>query len=58
VLVLPNVWDVASARIVEEAGYHAVATTSAGVAASLDILTGRKFRHRKCSLPLRASPAP
>ncbi|MEH3067575.1 MAG: isocitrate lyase/phosphoenolpyruvate mutase family protein [Aeromicrobium erythreum] len=31
-LLLANVWDVASARIVEEAGAPAVATTSAGVA--------------------------
>jgi 2-methylisocitrate lyase-like PEP mutase family enzyme len=43
VLVLPNVWDVASARIVEEAGYHAVATTSAGVAASLGYPDGQKI---------------
>lgn len=34
-LVLPNVWDVASARIVEEAGFPALATSSAGVAFSL-----------------------
>lgn len=34
-LVLVNAWDVASARIVEAAGAHAVATTSAGVAWSL-----------------------
>jgi 2-methylisocitrate lyase-like PEP mutase family enzyme len=32
VLLLPNVWDVASARIIEEAGFPAIATTSAGVA--------------------------
>ncbi|GGQ93311.1 isocitrate lyase/PEP mutase family protein [Streptomyces pilosus] len=31
-LVLPNAWDVASARLVEDAGAGAVATTSAGVA--------------------------
>jgi 2-methylisocitrate lyase-like PEP mutase family enzyme len=31
-VVLPNVWDVASARIVESAGFPALATTSAGVA--------------------------
>jgi len=31
-LVLPNAWDVASARIVEEAGFHAVATSSHAVA--------------------------
>ena len=31
-LVLPNVWDVASARVVAEAGYPVIATSSAGVA--------------------------
>jgi len=31
-LVLPNAWDTASARIVEEAGAAAMATTSAGLA--------------------------
>ena len=34
-LVLPNVWDVAGARIVAEAGYPIIATSSAGVAWSL-----------------------
>ena len=34
-LVLPNAWDAASARIFEEAGFPAIATTSAGVANSL-----------------------
>ena len=34
-LVLPNVWDVASARIVVDAGYRAVATSSGAVAASI-----------------------
>lgn len=32
VVLLPNVWDVASARIVEDAGFSAIATTSAGMA--------------------------
>ena len=32
VLVLPNAWDVASARVLEELGFPAIATTSAGVA--------------------------
>ncbi len=32
-LVLPNAWDVASACILEQAGFQAVATTSSGVAA-------------------------
>lgn len=35
ILALPNAWDVASARIVADAGAAAVATTSAGVAWSL-----------------------
>jgi 2-methylisocitrate lyase-like PEP mutase family enzyme len=35
ILVLPNAWDVASARIFEAAGFPALGTTSAGVANSL-----------------------
>jgi 2-methylisocitrate lyase-like PEP mutase family enzyme len=35
ILVLPNAWDVASARIFEEAGFPAIATTSAGIANAL-----------------------
>lgn len=35
ILVLPNAWDAASARVFEEAGFPALATTSAGIAASL-----------------------
>jgi 2-methylisocitrate lyase-like PEP mutase family enzyme len=31
ILVLPNAWDAASARIFEDAGFRAIATTSAGV---------------------------
>jgi 2-methylisocitrate lyase-like PEP mutase family enzyme len=34
-LVLPNAWDAASARLVEAEGFPAIATTSAGVAAAL-----------------------
>jgi 2-methylisocitrate lyase-like PEP mutase family enzyme len=41
ILVLPNAWDVASARIVEELGYPAIATTSAGVAAVLGYPDGQ-----------------
>ena len=43
VLVLPNAWDVASARIVEQAGYPAIATTSAGIAFSLGYGDGQKI---------------
>lgn len=42
-LLLPNVWDVASARIIEEAGYPAIATTSAGIAFSLGYPDGQKI---------------
>jgi 2-methylisocitrate lyase-like PEP mutase family enzyme len=34
ILVLPNAWDAASARIFEKAGFPAIATTSAGMAFS------------------------
>jgi 2-methylisocitrate lyase-like PEP mutase family enzyme len=43
VLLLPNVWDAASARIVEHAGFTAVATTSAGIAFSLGYADGQKI---------------
>ena len=42
ILVLPNAWDVASARILEEAGYPAIATSSAGVAFSLGYSDGQR----------------
>src|SRR5256885_2632723 len=35
IFVLPNAWDAASARLFEAEGFPAIATTSAGVAASL-----------------------
>jgi 2-methylisocitrate lyase-like PEP mutase family enzyme len=41
ILVLPNAWDVASARVFEEAGAQAVATTSAGVANALGYPDGQ-----------------
>ena len=34
ILVLPNAWDAASARVFEQAGARAIATTSSGVAAA------------------------
>ena len=39
--MLPNVWDAASARIVEQAGYPAIATSSAGIAYSLGYADGQ-----------------
>ena len=43
ILVLPNAWDVASARVFEEAGFPAVATSSAGIAASLGYPDGERI---------------
>jgi 2-methylisocitrate lyase-like PEP mutase family enzyme len=42
ILVLANAWDVASARIIEHAGFKAVATTSAGIANSLGYPDGQR----------------
>jgi 2-methylisocitrate lyase-like PEP mutase family enzyme len=43
ILVLCNAWDAASARIVEEAGFPALATTSAGIANSLGYADGERI---------------
>jgi 2-methylisocitrate lyase-like PEP mutase family enzyme len=43
VLILPNAWDVASARIFEDAGFPAIATTSAGIAFSLGHPDGQRI---------------
>src|SRR5215472_2648258 len=42
-LVLVNVWDAGSARIVEDLGFPAVATTSAGIAFSKGLPDGQKI---------------
>ena len=42
-LVLPNAWDAMSARLVEEAGAPAIATTSAGIAWALGYPDGQKI---------------
>ena len=42
-LILPNAWDAASARIIEQAGFPAIATTSAGVAWSLGYPDGERM---------------
>jgi 2-methylisocitrate lyase-like PEP mutase family enzyme len=41
ILVLPNAWDVASARIFEDAGCAAIGTSSAGVAFALGYADGQ-----------------
>ena len=42
-LVLPNAWDAGSARIFIEAGFTALATTSAGIAFSLGLPDGERI---------------
>lgn len=42
-LLLPNIWDVVSARIVEQAGYSAIATSSAAVAWALGYADGERI---------------
>jgi 2-methylisocitrate lyase-like PEP mutase family enzyme len=43
ILVLANAWDVASARIVQQAGCSAIATTSAGIAFTLGYPDGQRI---------------
>lgn len=43
ILLLPNAWDVISARVFEEAGFGAIATTSAGIAFTLGYPDGQKI---------------
>jgi 2-methylisocitrate lyase-like PEP mutase family enzyme len=42
-VVFPNVWDATSARVVEELGYPAIATTSAGIANMLGYADGQNI---------------
>src|SRR6202000_3061169 len=42
-LILPNAWDAASAKVIEQAGAQAIATTSAGVAWALGYPDGYKM---------------
>lgn len=47
ILILANAWDVISARIVEDLGFPAVATTSAGVAAVLGYPDGQRIPRKE-----------
>ncbi len=51
-LLLPNAWDVASARIFEDGGFAAIATTSAGIAFAIVQKMRRSLRGRS------SKPAP
>jgi 2-methylisocitrate lyase-like PEP mutase family enzyme len=43
ILILPNAWDAASARIIQQAGFNAIATTSAGIAFTLGYPDGQRI---------------
>jgi len=43
VLILPNAWDVISARIFEAEGFRAIGTTSAGISATLGYPDGQQM---------------
>ena len=43
ILILPNAWDAASARIIQQAGSSAIATTSAGIAFSQGYPDGQRI---------------
>jgi 2-methylisocitrate lyase-like PEP mutase family enzyme len=43
ILILPNAWDVASAKIFELEGFKAIGTTSAGIAATLGYADGQNM---------------
>ncbi len=52
-LILPNAWDVPSARVFEDAGFHAVATSSAGMLVSLGYPDGEGIPQREFVLAVR-----
>jgi 2-methylisocitrate lyase-like PEP mutase family enzyme len=60
--MLPNAWDVASARVIENAGAKAIATTSAGMAWSLGYRDGEQMPVQEllaaCKRICRAVSAP
>jgi len=43
ILVLPNAWDVITARVIESAGFAAIATSSAGIAWALGYADGERI---------------
>lgn len=56
-LVLPNVWDCASARVFADAGFGALATSSSAVAATLGYADGQDTPPARCSRRSPGSPA-
>jgi 2-methylisocitrate lyase-like PEP mutase family enzyme len=47
ILILPNAWDVPSARVFEDEGFQAVATSSAGLMTSLGYPDGETIRRHE-----------
>jgi len=47
ILILPNAWDSASARVFEESGFRAIATTSAGIAFALGYRDGQRIPRKE-----------
>src|SRR6185369_5263698 len=58
ILILPNAWDAASARIIQRAGSSAIATTSAGIAFTLGYPDGQRIsREEMLSVVARIAKA-
>lgn len=57
ILVLPNAWDVVSARLIETAGFPAIATSSAGVAWSLGYPDGQRISRGEMLAVVRRTAA-
>jgi 2-methylisocitrate lyase-like PEP mutase family enzyme len=53
ILVLPNAWDVPSARVFENAGFPAIATSSAALAVSLGQPDGEKLEKQELFSAIR-----
>ncbi|HEY9212505.1 MAG TPA: isocitrate lyase/phosphoenolpyruvate mutase family protein [Ancylobacter sp.] len=59
--IIPNPWDIGSARILAAMGFEALATTSAGMAFSLGVAegqTGREATLEHCRAIVGATPLP
>src|SRR5688572_12605404 len=57
ILVLPNAWDVVSARLIETAGFPAIATSSAGVAWALGYPDGQHISRGEMLAVVRRTAA-
>src|SRR5437899_10853534 len=53
ILILPNAWDVPSARVFEDAGFPAVATSSTGMMVSLGYPDGQAIDRKEIIVAIR-----